>query len=89
MKNPSATLPIGYAQAKWCCEKVIESARDSIPHEVEASIFRIGQLSGSQSTGFWSSREHFPALVKACQDVKAVPDLRGVSRPFGCLCYSS
>lgn len=79
MENPSATLPIGYAQAKWCCEKVIESARDSVPEEVEASIIRIGQLSGSQSTGFWSSKEHIPALVKACQDIKAVPDLRGVS----------
>ena len=82
MANSSVTLPIGYAQAKWCCEKVIESVRDSIPHEVEANIVRIGQLSGSQSTGFWSSKEHFPALVKACQDVEAVPDLHGVSGNF-------
>lgn len=79
MDDPLATLPIGYAEAKWCCEKVLESARTSIPHEMEAVILRIGQLSGSQTTGFWSEKEHIAAFVKACQDVQAVPDLQGVS----------
>ena len=81
MKEPAVTLPIGYAQAKWCCEKVVESAQHAIPHELESMIIRIGQISGSQATGFWSQKEHLPALVKACQDTGAVPDLRGVSIP--------
>lgn len=79
MKDPAVTLPIGYAQAKWCCEKVVESAQHTIPHELEFMIIRIGQLSGSQATGFWSQKEHLPALFKACQETGAVPDLCGVS----------
>ena len=79
IKDPAVTLPFGYAQAKWCCEKVVESAQHTIPHELESMIVRIGQLSGSQTAGFWSQKEHLPALVKACQDTGAVPDLRGVS----------
>ena len=79
MNDPAVTLPIGYAQAKWCCEKVAESAYHAIPHEIELMIVRIGQLSGSQATGFWSQKEHFPAFVRVCQDIGAVPDLHGVS----------
>lgn len=79
LNDPSVALPIGYAQAKWCCEKIIESAYDFIPDEVESTIVRIGQVSGSQTMGYWSPKEHFPALVKACQDLNAVPDLQGVN----------
>ena len=79
MDDSLATLPLGYAEAKWCCEKVIESAHASIPHEMESVILRIGQLSGSQTTGFWSEKEHIAAFVKACQDVQAMPNLQGVS----------
>lgn len=79
MDDPLTTLPIGYAEAKWCCEKVMQSAQISIPHELEPVVVRIGQLSGSQATGFWSEKEHIAAFVKACQDVQAVPNLQGVS----------
>ena len=88
MEDPAATLPIGYAHAKWCCEKVVESAQQAIPHEIESMIVRIGQLSGSQSTGFWSHKEHLPALIKACQDIRAVPDLQGVSSIRHLSCFS-
>ncbi|KAL8628329.1 hypothetical protein Q9189_005950 [Teloschistes chrysophthalmus] len=77
LNDPFVALPLGYAQAKWCCEKIIESAQESIPGEIECMIVRIGQISGSQTMGYWSPKEHFPALVKACQDVKAVPNLHG------------
>ena len=89
MNDPAVTLPFGYAQAKWCCEKVVESAQHTIPHELESVIIRIGQLSGSQTTGFWSQKEHLPALVKACQDTGAVPDLRGVSIQQNDYCFGS
>ena len=78
MDDPKVPLPIGYAEAKWVCEKVMESAYDHLC-EVEPIIIRIGQLSGSTSTGFWSSKEHFPALIKASQTIGAMPDLQGVS----------
>lgn len=75
--DPLVPLPMGYAEAKWVCEKIMESAF----HEgsnVEPIILRIGQLSGSHATGFWSPKEHFPALVRASQAINAMPNLQGV-----------
>lgn len=81
MDDPETPLPIGYAEAKWVCEKVMESAYDNMK-EVEPTIVRIGQLSGSRETGFWSSKEHLPALIKASQAIGAMPDLQGVRVGF-------
>lgn len=78
MDDPEIPLPIGYAEAKWVCEKLMQSAFEYLG-ELEPAIIRIGQVSGSQSTGFWSSKEHIPALIKASQAIGAMPDLRGVS----------
>ena len=76
--DPHIALPIGYAQAKWVCEKIIESASHNA-RDVEPTILRIGQLSGSKMTGFWSHKEHIPTLVKASQAIGAFPNLQGVS----------
>ncbi|KAL9098156.1 MAG: hypothetical protein Q9187_009718 [Circinaria calcarea] len=76
LDDPHVPLPIGYAEGKWVCEKIIESAsRNS--RSVESSIVRIGQLSGSKATGFWSPKEHFPTLVRASQAIGALPNLQG------------
>ena len=76
--DPRVALPIGYAEAKWVCEKIVESAFHNA-NGVEPTILRIGQLSGSQMTGFWSHKEHIPTLVKASQAIGAFPNLQGVS----------
>ncbi|KAL8861119.1 MAG: hypothetical protein Q9178_002333 [Gyalolechia marmorata] len=70
-------LAMGYAEAKWVCEQVVESAHKTLQNEVEPMIVRIGQLSGSQTSGYWSTKEHFPALVKASKGVGHLPDLQG------------
>lgn len=88
MEDPQTPLPIGYAEAKWVCEKVMESA-DIYENGLEPIIIRIGQLSGSETTGFWSSKEHFPALVKASRAIGALPDLQGVSIDFFVFRYHS
>ena len=80
MDDPAVTLPMGYAQAKWVCEKVLESAFATLQGEVDPLILRIGQLSGAQSTGFWGCNEHIPALLKASQQIGTLPDLQGVSQ---------
>ena len=46
--------------------------------ELELTVIRMGQVSGSQRTGFWSSKEHIPALIKASQAIDAMPDFQGV-----------
>lgn len=83
LADPNDPLPMGYAQAKWVCEKMISMVSSYLCTEagpkVEPIIIRIGQLSGSRLTGFWSPREHIPALVKASQDIGAMPDVSGVS----------
>ena len=72
-------LSMGYAEAKWICEQVMESAFYTLPLELQPMIVRIGQLSGSLSSGYWSVREHFPTLVQTSLAIKQLPDLCGVS----------
>ena len=79
--DPDTPLPMGYAEAKWVCEKIFESAFIGLKDEIEPRIVRIGQLSGSQLTGFWTTQEHVAALIKASQSLGAMPDLVGVSPP--------
>ncbi|KAI4236743.1 MAG: hypothetical protein LQ349_002368 [Xanthoria aureola] len=74
-------LAMGYAEAKWVCEQVVGSAHQALQREVEPMIVRIGQLSGSQISGYWSTKEHFPALVKASKAIGHLPELQGVSSP--------
>jgi nucleoside-diphosphate-sugar epimerase len=78
-----ATVPaqMGYAQAKWVCERVLTNAAASAdPDNFEAVIIRLGQVVGSTTSGVWNAREHIPAILKASQLIGALPDLKGV--PF-------
>lgn len=76
---------MGYAEAKWVCEKMVERAALSHGDELEAAIVRIGQVSGSASSGFWSKDEHFPALLKSSQKIAQLPLVNGVGH-FSCPC---
>ncbi|KAG9246422.1 hypothetical protein BJ878DRAFT_574050 [Calycina marina] len=75
MVDPNSTLPIGYAEAKWVCEKLFEGIQNAC--DIQPVIVRIGQLAGSQATGYWAVTEHFPALVRYSQNIGAIPDLQG------------
>lgn len=74
-----APLAMGYAEAKWVCEQVMESAYNALQCEVQPMIARIGQMSGSQVSGYWNVKEHIPALVKSSKAIGHLPDLHGVS----------
>ncbi|KAL8829339.1 MAG: hypothetical protein Q9191_002068 [Dirinaria sp. TL-2023a] len=73
----TCTNQIGYAEAKLVCEKIIERARDSFAPDLEACCVRIGQMSGSQQSGFWNTDEHIAALLKSSIDIDALPELEG------------
>ncbi|KAF7789287.1 hypothetical protein EIP86_000228 [Pleurotus ostreatoroseus] len=75
--NPAVSEHFGYAEAKWVCEQLFESAKKICRGTVAATSVRIGQLAGSEATGAWSIAEHFPMLVKSCQAVRKVPDIPG------------
>lgn len=82
MENAHIPLPFGYAEAKWVCEKVMQSAHEQVTG-ITPVVLRIGQLSGSTVTGFWSQKEHLPVLMKFSQVIGGLPDLHGVSLVLG------
>ncbi|KAL4994640.1 hypothetical protein BDV10DRAFT_188841 [Aspergillus recurvatus] len=67
--------PIGYAEAKLVCERMLEHARKQYPHEMAVSYVRMGQIAGSSTTGFWNVNEHFPALVLSSLRIGSLPRL--------------
>lgn len=73
----TSTLDFAYAEAKLVSERIVESAFQWLKSELQPSIVRIGQISGSQSTGYWTVKEHFPELVRACQRMGRFPNLEG------------
>ncbi|KAK0615281.1 hypothetical protein B0T17DRAFT_602326 [Bombardia bombarda] len=78
--DPLAAAPMGYAGAKWVCERMLDQAGNELGAALEPVVVRIGQLSGPEETqGTWKTGEHIPALVKASQLVGAFPDLEGTA----------
>jgi nucleoside-diphosphate-sugar epimerase len=80
--SAESTLPMGYAEGKWVCERVMESVYENSLGSVHPMVLRIGQLAGSEATGYWSSQEHIAALVKVSQGLGRMPDLQGVRSTF-------
>lgn len=79
--NPNTTADMGYAQAKWICEKLLaDAAACAGPTELQAMIIRLGQVAGSTKSGVWNTQEHVPTILKASQLVGALPRLEGVSQ---------
>ncbi|KAL4745839.1 hypothetical protein BDW72DRAFT_210967 [Aspergillus terricola var. indicus] len=73
----SATLPSGYGEAKWICERMVDETLHRHPRLFRAMVVRPGQISGSSTSGFWNPVEHFAFLVKSSQSLRAWPDLHG------------
>ncbi|CAI7652979.1 unnamed protein product [Penicillium glandicola] len=74
----SATLPSGYGEAKWVCERLLDETLHNYPQLFRPMVVRPGQISGSSTSGFWNPVEHFAFLVKSAQSLRAWPDLDGV-----------
>lgn len=77
--DPAIPSEMGYAQAKWICEKIIERATQKYADELDCSIIRIGQIVGSASHGVWNASEHVPALLKTAHSLRQLPSIEGVS----------
>lgn len=75
LADPLVTTAMGYAEAKWICERMLARVD---PRTVTPLVVRIGQLSGPEGAdGVWKTEEHIPALVKASQMIGAMPALDG------------
>jgi thioester reductase-like protein len=77
MMDSRCANPFGYGQAKLVCEKIIENAANAHCDQIEAGYVRLGQISGSTTTGFWNSDEHFPSLLKSSQHIGRLPRIEG------------
>ncbi|KUI69406.1 Conidial yellow pigment biosynthesis polyketide synthase [Cytospora mali] len=73
-----AVLPIGYCEAKWVCERMLDETLQKYPKAFNAMVVRLGQIAGSRTSGFWNPVEHFAFLVKSAQSLRAWPDFDGV-----------
>jgi thioester reductase-like protein len=66
----------GYSESKWVSERILFTARQQMV--LLPVIICVGQLCSGMN-GNWNTREWFPALARASQIVKGVPDNEGVS----------
>ncbi|KAF1995036.1 acetyl-CoA synthetase-like protein [Amniculicola lignicola CBS 123094] len=62
--DPGDAADLGYGQSKWATESVLKNLaqRNS---DISVSILRIGQLSGSTTTGIWNMKEAWPLMIDA------------------------
>lgn len=74
----AATLRIGYCEAKWVCERMLDETLHKHPKRFRSLIVRPGQIAGSKTSGVWNPVEHFAFLVRSAQALRAWPDLDGV-----------
>ena len=78
--GPDCTNPFGYGQAKLTCERIVENAARTHRDLIEVSCVRIGQMSGSQKSGFWNPNEHIPTLIQLSQKISKLPEIDGVRK---------
>lgn len=74
----SSANHIGYAQAKFVSERMLEQAAEAWGSQCELAYVRVGQMSGNTQTGYWNEQEHVPALIAASRQIKKLRVLRGV-----------
>ena len=72
-----AALDIGYADAKYACEQMLDRTLHRFPQRFRATAVRVGQIAGSRSSGYWNPQEHLAYLWKSSQTVGQLPALSG------------
>ncbi len=77
--NIDALLPVGYAEAKWGCERMLDETLHKYPQHFRAMTVRLGQIAGSKVSGYWNPMEHFGFLIKSSQTLNALPDVDGTA----------
>ena len=72
-----ALLPIGYADAKYICELMLDNTLHRYPDRFRTSAVRIGQIAGSKASGYWNPQEHLSFIWKSSQALNHLPALQG------------
>ncbi|KAL1855183.1 Type I Iterative PKS [Paecilomyces lecythidis] len=74
-----SVLPSGYSDAKFVCERMLDETLHLDGKCFRAMAVRIGQISGSKTSGYWNPIEHLAFLLKSSQTIQALPQFEGVS----------
>ena len=72
-----SVLPVGYADAKLVCERMLDETLHRYPKHFRPMAVRIAQIAGSTSNGYWNPVEHLAFMIKSSQVLKILPDLNG------------
>lgn len=72
-----SVLPNGYGEAKWGCESMLDRTLHQHPDRFRTMAVRLGQIAGSESSGYWNPLEHFGFLVKSSQTLGVLPEMGG------------
>lgn len=70
-------LPVGYADAKIVCERMLQDTLCLYPDRFRGMAVRIAQITGSRTNGYWNPMEHFSFFVKSARLIRSLPDLQG------------
>ncbi|KAF8601148.1 acetyl-CoA synthetase-like protein [Ceratobasidium sp. AG-I] len=65
---------IGYGQSKLVAEKLLESAREI---GLETCVVRLGQLTGDEKSGAWSTTDWVPCMIASSATVGCLPTTTG------------
>lgn len=58
-------------------ENIIKAAVEK--SEVNAKVFRVGQIVGDSQNGIWNSTEAIPLMIRSATTLGALPELDEVS----------
>ncbi|KAJ3166034.1 hypothetical protein HDU88_003577 [Geranomyces variabilis] len=70
--DPSVAAPMGYGLSKWVSERLMEEAAHRL--DINATIFRCGQLAGDSRTGAWNKTDFQLALVATGLNLGVLPE---------------
>lgn len=68
--QPNWKLEFGYGQTKYAAEQII---KEVMQLGLQASIYRLGIISGDTETGSWYSENFFSAFLLGCLEIGAIP----------------
>uniref|UniRef100_A0A093UMS2 Putative polyketide synthase 38 n=1 Tax=Talaromyces marneffei PM1 TaxID=1077442 RepID=A0A093UMS2_TALMA len=72
-----SVMPTGYGEAKLIWETMLDETLHKYPQHFRPMIVRIGQIAGSEGSGYWNPVEHLAFLIKSSQTLNILPDLEG------------
>ena len=76
--SAASALPVGYADAKLVCERMLDETLQRYNRDrFRPMAVRIGQITGSVTSGYWNPSEFLASLIKSSQGLNALPDLEG------------